>query len=127
MKYLAGITFAIVALALPTAASAMSLSFSWGPTKKCFDSKSPPLRVSGIPKGTKKLRFHMTDLDARSYNHGGGTVTYKGRGRLGYGAFAIRALARPAAIAIRFPSKPSVPVAKFSAAPTRRDPLKNSA
>ena len=78
------------ALLMSTTASAMSLSFSWGPTKKCFDPKSPPLRVSGVPKGTKKLRFNMTDLDARSYYHGGGTVAYRGKSRIRYGAFRYK-------------------------------------
>jgi hypothetical protein len=60
---------------LSTAASAMSLSFDWGPTRKCVDFKSAPMTVSSVPAGTKKLRIHMTDLDAPDYPHGGGTVS----------------------------------------------------
>jgi phosphatidylethanolamine-binding protein (PEBP) family uncharacterized protein len=88
--------FAFTALAfammvgLPTAASAMGLSFAWGPTKKCFDPKSPPMTISAAPSGTKNLRIHMTDLDAPDYPHGGGTVAYAGNGKLSYGAFRYR-------------------------------------
>lgn len=88
--------FAFTALAfammvgLPTAASAMGLSFAWGPTKKCFDPKSPPMTISAAPSGTKNLRIHMTDLEAPDYPHGGGTVAYAGNGKLLYGAFRYR-------------------------------------
>ncbi len=80
----------IAAIGLPITASAMGLSLAWGPTKKCFDPKSPPMTVSAAPTGTKKLRFNMTDLDAPDYPHGGGTVVYTGNGKLPYGAFRYR-------------------------------------
>ncbi|WP_428699833.1 phospholipid-binding protein [Stappia sp.] len=73
-----------------SAASAMSMSFTWGPTAKCFDSKSPPISLSKVPKGTVKLRFKMVDLNAINYNHGGGTVGYAGKNKLPYGAFRYR-------------------------------------
>ena len=73
-----------------TCASAMELSFSWGPTKKCFDSKSPPMTVSKVPNGTEKLKFKMVDRNAMGYRHGGGTVEFKGSGNLPYGAFRYK-------------------------------------
>ena len=79
-----------ILVASATAASAMSMSFDWGPTKKCFDSKSPPITLSAVPEGTKKLRFRMTDLNAPNYSHGGGTVTYDGKNKLAYGAFRYK-------------------------------------
>lgn len=83
--------FAFMAVTgLPGTAMAMSLSFDWGPTQKCFDPESPPMTVSGAPAGTEKLRVHMTDLDAPDYPHGGGTVAYTGDGKLAYGAFRYR-------------------------------------
>ena len=93
------------AFLVPSSAQAMSLSFSWGPTRSCFDSKSPPMRVSGIPKGTKKLTFRMTDLDARSFYHGGGTVAYRGKGRFGYGAFRYKGPCPPTRHRYRFTVK----------------------
>lgn len=78
---------AAVIAAVATPASAMGVSFSWGPTKKCFDRSSPPMTVSGVPEGTAKLRIRMVDLNAPGYPHGGGTVAWKGNGKLPYGAF----------------------------------------
>jgi hypothetical protein len=71
-------------------AQAMTLSFSWGPTKACFDSKSPPIRLKGVPRKTVAIRFRMKDLDAPNYPHGGGTVKYRGRNYFPYGSFRYR-------------------------------------
>ncbi|HHN73461.1 MAG TPA: phospholipid-binding protein [Thermopetrobacter sp.] len=68
----------------------MSLRFSWGPTKSCFDRRSPPIRLSGVPKGTVAIRFVMKDLDAPNFYHGGGTVRYRGRNSFPYGAFSYK-------------------------------------
>lgn len=61
-------------------AHAFSASFHW-----C--SGSPAFSVSGVPKGTTKLVFQMVDLNKPEYNHGGGTVTYKGQRSIPCGAF----------------------------------------
>lgn len=74
----------------PMAASAMGMSFDWGPTKKCFDPKSPPISLSDVPKETKKLRFKMVDLNAMGFNHGGATIGYSGKNKLDYGAFRYK-------------------------------------
>ncbi|WP_439361144.1 hypothetical protein [Bradyrhizobium sp. DASA03007] len=42
--------------------------------------------LSGVPKGTTTLQFHMIDLQVPSYNHGGGTVPYKGQSTIACGA-----------------------------------------
>lgn len=91
-----------VVIAVP--ASAMGLSFSWGPTKKCFDSKSPPMKLSAVPKGTAKLRFRMVDLDKPDYPHGGGTVKWGGgsSGALPYGAFRYKGPCPPSPHTYRF-------------------------
>ena len=61
-------------------ASAMSISFRWcgGP--------SPVFSLSGVPKGTKSLQFHMIDLDKPDYNHGGGNLGYTGQKTIPCGA-----------------------------------------
>jgi phosphatidylethanolamine-binding protein (PEBP) family uncharacterized protein len=74
-----------LALISPAAAD-MSVSFDWGPTKKCFDPKSPPMKITGVPAGTANLDIRMTDRNS-DYNHGGGKVAYKGQTSLPYGAF----------------------------------------
>ncbi len=89
-KYWAAGLLAASILALPNSAHAFSLSFEWGQTKKCFDSKSPPIKLSKVPKGTEKIRFRMVDLDAPGYPHGGGTVVYGGKAFLPYGAFKYK-------------------------------------
>ncbi|WP_421917337.1 phospholipid-binding protein [Mesorhizobium sp.] len=79
------------ALAMTTAASAdMGMTFEWGPTAKCFDAKSPPITLSGVPAGTKTLAFNMVDLDAPGFKHGGGTLAFGGQKTLPYGAFSYR-------------------------------------
>ncbi|WP_084508366.1 phospholipid-binding protein [Mesorhizobium sp. WSM3224] len=86
-RLLLALGFAIVAS--DAFASGMGVSFAWGPTKKCFDPKSPPITVSGVPQGTAKLQIRMTDSSS-SYDHGGGTVVYKGQASLPYGAFRYK-------------------------------------
>ena len=41
-----------------------SVDVTWAGSKACFDPQSPPFTLSGIPPGTRKLGFAMTDLDA---------------------------------------------------------------
>ena len=81
------LSVAAVLLFCGDAASAMGLSFEWGPTQQCFDKKSPPVRLSDVPAKTEKLRFKLVDLDAPDYPHGGDTIQYAGNDSLPYGAF----------------------------------------
>ena len=76
--------------AMTMSASALGLSFDWGPTAKCFDPKSPPIALSGVPQGTKTLRLKMVDLNAPTFKHGGGEVAYSGQKSLAYGAFRYK-------------------------------------
>lgn len=91
-------------LATPAAAE-MKASFDWGPTSKCFDSKSPPFSVSGVPKGTAKLSFSMTDLNVPDYRHGGGKVEYSGQRDIPYGAFRYKGPCPPQPHKYRFTIK----------------------
>lgn len=87
-----GFTLLVVGATVLSASSAhaFGMSFSWGPTKKCFDSKSPPITLAAVPKETVKVRFRMVDLDAPGYPHGGGTVAYSGKDQIAYGAFRYK-------------------------------------
>jgi phosphatidylethanolamine-binding protein (PEBP) family uncharacterized protein len=69
----------LLAVTVPHTSTNMSASFEWGPTKKCFDTRSPPFSVSGVPAGTAKLDVRMQDKNATSYPHGGGKVAYTGK------------------------------------------------
>jgi hypothetical protein len=61
-------------------ASAFSLSFKW------CGLNSPVFSISGVPKGTTTLVFRMVDLQKTDYNHGGGSIVYKGQGSVACGA-----------------------------------------
>jgi phosphatidylethanolamine-binding protein (PEBP) family uncharacterized protein len=62
-------------------ASAFSMSFRW-----CGTGSSPVISLTGVPKGTTSLQFHMDDLDYSSANHGGGVVAYSGQKSVPCGA-----------------------------------------
>jgi phosphatidylethanolamine-binding protein (PEBP) family uncharacterized protein len=96
---------AVALVILPGWASAMELGFQWGPTKKCFDPKSPPISVSDVPKGTKTLRFEMHDTQVPTYHHGGGTIAYRGKNSFPYGAFAYKGPCPPEPHVYRFTAK----------------------
>lgn len=97
----------LLSLAMISSASAagMKASVEWGPTTKCFDSKSPPIKLSGVPEGTTKLDIRMVDLDAISYPHGGGKVAYTGQKSLEYGAFRYKGPCPPSKHKYRFTVK----------------------
>ena len=58
---------------------ALDVDFSWKEEHRC-SSKSPEIRVAGIPAGTKLLKVTLVDLDVPFWNHGGGTVENDGSG-----------------------------------------------
>ena len=73
-------------------AANLSVSFKWGKTPACSSGypsivNSPAFKVRHVPKGTKMLRFRITDLDVPSYPHGGGTVKYRRKSRIPAGSF----------------------------------------
>ncbi len=105
MKFLSKLAILILLTVTPTLAQAMSLSFTWGDTKSCFDRKSPPMKLSAVPKGTAKLKFNMVDLNAPDFFHGGGTVKYTGQNNLAYGAFRYKGPCPPSRHTYRFTVK----------------------
>ena len=76
--------------AMSQAQSKFVVDFTWEGTASCFDPKSPPFSLSGVPAEAKVLRFAMKDLDAPSFPHGGGSVPYSGQNRIERGAFAYK-------------------------------------
>ena len=64
---------------------------TWEGVKACsgrpITSPSPAFSLAGVPANTAELEFRMVDLDAPSFNHGGGKVRYAGRARIPPGAF----------------------------------------
>jgi phosphatidylethanolamine-binding protein (PEBP) family uncharacterized protein len=80
----------LIGAAMPHAQSNFAVDFTWEGTASCFDPKSPPFSLSGVPAGTKAFRFAMKDLDAPNYPHGGGSVPYSGKSRIERGAFTYK-------------------------------------
>ena len=82
----------LLAGASPSLAQAPSfrVDFSWDGTASCFDPQSPPFSLSGVPAGTKRLNFAMKDLDAPSFPHGGGIVSFSGQTQVSRGAFSYK-------------------------------------
>jgi len=85
--FLIAAMLAAVLSAHATAASAMSLSFSWAGVGAC-GSSPPAFMLSDVPAGTTKLAFNMVDLNVPSFHHGGGTVAYQGGDTIPAGSFS---------------------------------------
>ena len=71
-------------------APGFSVDFNWDGTTSCFDPKSPPFSLAGVPPDTKQLAFVMKDLDAPTFPHGGGTVAFTGQSEVSRGAFSYQ-------------------------------------
>ena len=80
----------LIGAATAPAQSSFAVDFSWQGTASCFDPKSPPFTLSGVPAGTTVLRFAMKDLDAPAFPHGGGAVAYRGQSLIERGAFTYK-------------------------------------
>ena len=88
LAYRLGLPLLVMNLVIPTSSFAGSLgvSFTWTGTAAC-SSTPPAFTVTNIPRGTKRLDFHLVDLDKLDYEHGGGQLTYTGSGKIPSGAF----------------------------------------
>ena len=76
------------------------VAFSWGDIRDCNSGRpntvsNPEFTLSGIPEGTVRFSIYMVDLDAPSFNHGGGKVTYKGGDKIMPGAFKYKSPCPP--------------------------------
>ena len=98
MKFLALAVLATLITA--PAAQAFDISFNWKGLKCCTTGNpnvvaNPAFTLKDVPAGTKFIRFKLTDLDVRSYNHGGGVVAYKGQKTIAPGAFKYKSPCPP--------------------------------
>ena len=97
------IPFTIAACFLAGAAQAeMSVSFQWGNIPRCTTGNpntvpSPEFILKGVPAGTNRLQIRLSDLDAPSYDHGGGTVkaTVSGAAKIPGGVFKYKSPCPP--------------------------------
>ena len=78
----------------------MTLAFKWGNIPSCTSGN--PNRVAnlefslkGVPDGTTKIVFKLTDLNVPGYNQGGGSVKVNGSGKIPSGAFKYKSPCPP--------------------------------
>ncbi len=87
-QFLAAVGVALVSMGgLPSTALAMGLNFSWAGVTSC-GSSPPAFALSGVPHGTARLDFNMVDLNVPTYQHGGGSVAYRGNNKIQAGSFS---------------------------------------
>jgi phosphatidylethanolamine-binding protein (PEBP) family uncharacterized protein len=59
------------------AQTALTVDWDWKRSHQCSPN-SPAIKVGGIPAETKSLDVTMIDHDMRSFDHGGGFLSYSG-------------------------------------------------
>ena len=87
LSYLCAVLWPLAVLAQ----GGFAVTPTWEGVKACsgrpITSPSPAFSLAGVPANTAELEFRMVDLDAPTFNHGGGKVRYAGQARLPSGAF----------------------------------------
>ena len=69
-----------------------SFTFEWGKIPLCDTGSpnsvpNPIFTLQNVPAGTKKINMYLTDLDRPNYDHGGGSIEYKGQNVIQQGVF----------------------------------------
>ena len=69
-----------------------SFTLEWGKIPLCDDGSpnsvtNPIFTLQNVPAGTKKINMTIEDLDYPMYDHGGGTIEYKGENVIQQGVF----------------------------------------
>ena len=93
----------IFATGLAVAASpavAFDIGFDWAGLKSCTNGSpntvaNPAFVLTGVPEGTKFIRFKLVDLNFPAFDHGGGTVAYSGQPVIEPGAFKYKSPCPP--------------------------------
>ncbi len=78
-------TLLLIGLPVQAQASDLEVQFQFEPRHRC-SKLSPEITVGNVPEGTKSFKVKLIDFQARSYNHGGGTVDNDGSGKIAEGA-----------------------------------------
>ncbi len=104
MIFRAFILFAVgVSLQTLPAAAEFRIAFDWSGLQLCTSGKpnvvpNPQFRVSGLPAGTRAVRFRLKDLDVPQYDHGGGWVEMSSDGTVPAGVFTYKSPCPPGAV-----------------------------
>jgi len=93
-------TLTVLLFSSASGANEFSFTFDWGDIKKCTTGNpnrvaNPIFTLVNVPEGTTEIKFRLTDLDVRSYNHGGGKVEYTGENVIQPGAFKYKSPCPP--------------------------------
>jgi phosphatidylethanolamine-binding protein (PEBP) family uncharacterized protein len=97
------ITLIFLCVNKPVSAEDFSITFEWGDIPRCNSGNpnrvpNPIFTLANVPDGTVEISFRLTDWDAPSYNHGGGTVTYAGEEVIQPGAFKYNSPCPPGGV-----------------------------
>jgi phosphatidylethanolamine-binding protein (PEBP) family uncharacterized protein len=81
-------------------AEEFSLEFDWSDLERCTSGRpntvtNPTFTLNNVPQGTTWIYFKLTDLDVRSYNHGGGWVEFTGQSTIEPGVFKYKSPCPP--------------------------------
>lgn len=96
----AAIVAAGLASMAPARAAGFTFTFDWGDIPLCTTGypntvPNPTFVLTAVPAGTRTIEFRLKDLDVPSYNHGGGTVTWRGNSTITPGIFTYRSPCPP--------------------------------
>ena len=88
-------SIALLIFSATFASAEMTLAFKWGNIPSCTSGNpnrvaNPEFSLKGVPDGTTKIVFKLTDLNVTGCNHGGGSVKVNGSGKILSGAFKYK-------------------------------------
>ena len=85
MNRLVAMSVVMAASLASTAAMAMRAEIVRGPSKTCFDTRTPPVRLVDVPAGTATLKVRFVNLDDWTDSPVTGTIEYRGQDLIPYG------------------------------------------
>jgi len=90
----------LVSVTASAAQAEFSLAFTWGDIPLCTSGRpntvgNPRFVLADVPEGTDSIDFHLTDLDAPGYPHGGGRVQTDGARAVPFGTFTYQSPCPP--------------------------------
>ena len=96
-------SIALLIFSATFASAEMTLAFKWGNIPSCTSGNpnrvaNPEFSLKGVPDGTTKIVFKLTDLNVPGYNHGGGSLKVSGSGKIPSGAFKYKSPCPPNAV-----------------------------
>ncbi len=95
MCKLSTVVITVAVLIGSASANEFTVDFEWGDTPHCNTGSpsrvaNPVFVLGNVPDRTTTIKFKMRDLDALTYNHGGGKVSYSGDDIIPSGSFRYK-------------------------------------